>query len=145
MKSEESSDYDVEEMLGKYYEKMNKSKEIYDMNLDNRRKAAARLWEKAESTSKAIKQAKEDDVLEKINRYVMKNKAAEQRRSEILQKKSENLIRAKQLHIEKRDKANIRAKEREMMIMKKAKAIEKRMEACSKIVQQLVLDMIKIS
>lgn len=143
MKSEGSSDYDVEEMLGKYYEKMNKSKEIYDMNLDNRRKAAARLWEKAESTSRAIRQAKEDDVLEKINRYVMKNKAAEQRRSEILQKKSENLIRAKQLHIERRDKANIRAKEREMMIMKKARAIEKRMEACSKIAQQKHEDFVK--
>ena len=64
--SESDSECEILSKIEKYQEKMSKSKALYELCKETKRKAAAKLIEKAETITKAIKDSKQVDVQEMI-------------------------------------------------------------------------------
>ena len=115
---------------------MQKSKIKYDESLDSKRKAALKLIQKAETTTKSIQDKNQLVKEDQISKLVNKMKAAEERRMNLLQNKLYDIVKQKQINIERRDKASHKVKELEINDQKKAIAIEKRMEVVEKIIEQ---------
>lgn len=134
-KSSESQE-DIQNFMEKYQEKMKKHEEIYQQNIEKKRKVASMLSQKAENTCKAMKLGVKIDNEDVFLKLITKHKEAERKRKEKQDQFLENLEKSKQLTQEKREKASQRLSDHEKFLKKKAKAIEARSEMYSKILQQ---------
>jgi hypothetical protein len=133
--SSKSND-EIQRFLEKYNEKMKKSQLVYQQHIENKRKIASDLSQKAENTCKAMKQGAKLENEDTFFRMVTKHKEAERKRKEIQEQRLETLERLKQSTQQKREKANLRLQEYEKHLKKKARAIEARSEIYSKIQEQ---------
>jgi hypothetical protein len=142
-KSEPDYEHEIITKIEKYEEKMKRSNVIYQFCMESKRKAAAKLIEKAETTTKAILSAKKANIEDKIAKMFMKSKAAEDRRISLIKEQSESFMKRKKISVERRELASERLKQQEILSTKKAKAIEKRMEISNKILEQKHLNWAK--
>jgi hypothetical protein len=133
-RSESLYESEIDEKISKYEEKMQKSTLLHQMTLQTKKNLASKMLERNSKKEKSLNQ--DLNIVEKIQKLVMKNKTAEDRRFSYLRQQAENREKNKEKHDERALKVQSKIREREEIEEKKGKAIERKMKISSSLLQK---------
>lgn len=125
---------DIDEKISQYEEKMNRSKILYELTIQSKKNAVAKLLERNEKKSKTPE--KELNMVEKISKIIQKNKTAEDKRFLYMKQMAESREKNKEKQNERRQRAKSRIKEQELVEKQKGKEFEKKMKISNSLMQQ---------
>ena len=129
-------EFDITDRIQQYESKMNKSKELYDLSIKNKKQAASKLLERSARYTKLAQTNNDSQIIEKISKLVTKTKTAENRRYLFLKQQAEDREKSKEKQDERRTNAQKKFREKEIFSIKRAQAIEKKMKVSNNLLEQ---------
>jgi hypothetical protein len=127
LRTDSNSDTEIDTLIRKYEEKMDKSKHIYNSFLKNKQQAISRILEKSLKTTKNLNSDKPEDYNDKLVKLVEKTYKADKRRDVIIKTQTEKRIRQKEIQDQRRSLTRSKMDEKQKDIEKKLKEIEEKM------------------
>lgn len=129
-------DLEIANEITKYEAKMQKSKELHEIGIKNKKQAMSKLLEKPDRLVKLIDTNKETIELQRIFQLVSKSKVSESRRFKFIQKNAETRGKLREKLEERTRRAQSKLKEREIFDQKRAKTIERKMENSNSLMKE---------
>ena len=130
------AEIEISSQIEDYEKRMNKSKLLYDLGIKSKIQAASKLLERSERLSRMLETNKEAEEQQRVLRLISKNLNAETRRYGFLKHQAETKAKMREKTELRTQKAQCKLKEREIINNKRAKAIEKKMEISSNLLEQ---------
>lgn len=130
-KKNSESELEIANKIKKYQEKMDKSQEIYDTCIKNKKDAMKKLIEKSIKVFKASTTEKAAEKNKKLYKIIEKSQSFEKRKNDLFKLKNKNLMNKRRTEIEKILRAKSKFQETQRLNNLKNTLLEKKMSISS--------------
>ena len=127
-RSDSKTEFEISTKIKKFEEKMDKSKALYNVFLQNKKEAITKILQKSLKGYKASENEKNQKFHEQFNKVILKNLVLEERRSQCLKVQTEKKLKQKQILDERSSRAKNNLEKKEKLFNLRSKTIEKKIE-----------------
>lgn len=135
-KNDAGDEVEISTKIKSYEEKMDKSKALYDLCMQNRKNKIVKLLEKPLKSMRKFEIFNNTEATEKLTKIITKSQTAEKRRDMFLKELTEKRFQKQVVKEERRQKAQKKFCEKEKMLNARNKELEKKMKRSSELLAE---------